>query len=295
MLRKPALPELLDDASEDEVVVDWTDESLGNVLKKYTRKYINDQTDHQPSVKDLENPIFGKGQKKIFEKAQWNNLKKKWLVKNEELNVSDEMMDIIKQTSKIAGRNIDHGIDQARTLYKRTMITRDNRNFNCFTHKMFEIVERHPELFDDQKKKKLTENDYVVRLWAPFLFALFDDGCPYFTPTAYQLHVEHFEMTERLSKKNTGKVDLRVNFNTKEKKYDLFVAEFAKNSNLGKLRSDHVKLLLEGNALISSLKKYHLKTELALLQGAVAATDKAHANSFDKAWRSITSSQELQN
>ena len=64
------------------------------------------------------------------------------------------------------------------------------------------------------------------------------------------------------------KVDLRANFNTKEKKYDLSVAEFAKNSKLGKLRSDHVKLLLEGNALISNLKKYHLKPELALLQGA---------------------------
>ena len=54
----------------------------------------------------------------------------------------------------------------------------------------------------------------------------------------------------------------------KRKKYDLSVAEFAKNSKLVKLISDHVKLLLERNALISNLKKYYSKSELALLQGA---------------------------
>ncbi|KAI7856419.1 hypothetical protein BDC45DRAFT_533841 [Circinella umbellata] len=199
----------------------------------------------------------------------------------------------------MAGRNIDHGIDQARTLYKRTMLTKDDCNFYCFTHKMFEIVERHLELFDDQKKKELTENDYVVRLWAPLLFALFND-------------------CRKL-----------------------------------KLTYGHVKLLLEGNAMISNLKKYHLKPELALLQGAgneadilmmkaidenftvasrptkalsisdnlasdkliflyncflqykhvtidlmnlvIAATDESHINSFDKAWISNTSLQESQN
>ncbi|KAI7856420.1 hypothetical protein BDC45DRAFT_533843 [Circinella umbellata] len=105
----------------------------------------------------------------------------------------------------MAGRNIDHGIDQARTLYKRTMLTKDDCNFYCFTHKMGESVLRGEG----------------------------DDS--YY------------------------KVDLCVNFKARENKYDCLLLSLLKT---------RIFLLLEGNAMISNLKKYHLKPELALLQGA---------------------------
>ncbi|KAI7856427.1 hypothetical protein BDC45DRAFT_533849 [Circinella umbellata] len=120
------------------------------------------------------------------------------------------------------------------------MLTKDDRNFYCFAHKMFEIVERHHGLFDDQKKKDLIENDSMSFNNAQFLY-----------------RGESVLRSE--GDDNYYKVDLRVNFKTKEKKYDL---------SLNLLRSDYPELLFEGNTMISNLKTCHLKPELALLQGA---------------------------
>ncbi|KAI9494200.1 hypothetical protein BDB00DRAFT_787409 [Zychaea mexicana] len=86
-------------------------------------------------------------------------------------------MDFIKKLSKAAGRNIVSAIDLARDMYKKSMMT----------GVCFEILERHPELFNNQEKKKLTETDYVVRLWAPMLFALFED-CRKLNLTCAKIH-----------------------------------------------------------------------------------------------------------
>ena len=41
-----------------------------------------------------------------------------------------------RQLTQAAGRNIDSGIDLAREMYKKTIMTGDERNFYCFIHKM---------------------------------------------------------------------------------------------------------------------------------------------------------------
>ncbi|KAI9272664.1 hypothetical protein BDA99DRAFT_272935 [Phascolomyces articulosus] len=170
-------------------------------------------------------------------------------------------MDSIKKLSKTAGRNIDSGIDLSREMYKKTIMTGDERNFYCFVHKILEILERHPELFNDEEKKKLTENDYVVRLWAPMLFALFEDS--------RKLNLTWGESVLRgVGDDSYYKVDLRVTFRHEKQNYVLSTGEFSKSANLGKMRRDNVKLLLEGNMIIDNAKNHHMKPEVSLLQCA---------------------------
>ncbi|KAI7853039.1 hypothetical protein BDC45DRAFT_570568 [Circinella umbellata] len=219
---------ILDEISNDEVVVEWHNKSLGNILRTSTKEYINKDVRHL-SNKNIEGLILlaqnnilnlvdrsRKGQKKIFQKAEWDNLKSRWLIeeKGEELSVTKEMMELIIKISRIAGRNLEDGIDQVRSIYRQMAMTGDERNFYCFTHKLGESV------------------------------------------------------LQGVGDESYYKVDLRVSFVVGKENFVLSTAEFAKNSNLGKLRSDHVKLLLEGNTLINNVKKYRLQPEVSLLQCA---------------------------
>ncbi|KAG2214780.1 hypothetical protein INT45_005030 [Circinella minor] len=265
---------LLDEMSNDEVVVEWQNKSLGNILRTYTKEYVNKDVGHlsHTNIESLillaQNNILNlvdrskKGQKKLFQKAEWDDLKSRWLVEKEgeEFCVTKKMTESIINISRIARRNLEDGIDQVRSIYRKVPMTGDERNFYCFTHKLFEILERHSELFDEEKKN-LTENDYVVRLWAPLLFVLFDD--------CRKLKLTWGESVLRgVGDESYYKVDLRVSFDVGKESFVLSTAEFAKNSNIGKLRSDHVKLLLEGNTLINNVKKYCLHPEISLLQCA---------------------------
>ena len=59
-----------------------------------------------------------------------------------------------------------------------------------------------------------------------------------------------------------------MTFRHEKQNYVLSTGEFSKLANLGKMRTDHVKLLLEGNMIIENAKIHHMKPEFSLLQCA---------------------------
>ncbi|KAI7860944.1 hypothetical protein BDC45DRAFT_529556 [Circinella umbellata] len=210
-----------------------------------------------------------KGQKKIFRKKQWRELNNTYSITAERDWTSEELFHFI--TTLQPPQRLHAPLSY--TILSLTIHT-------IWCHHWKYIFDRAPfragiianiidnkirffqrRIMEHEEVPVLTENDYVVRLWAPLLFALFED--------CRKLNLTWGESVLRgVGDDSYYKVDLRVTFRHEKQNYVLSTGEFCKSANLGKMRADHVKLLLEGNMIIHNAKIHHINPEVSLLQCA---------------------------
>ncbi|KAF7721385.1 hypothetical protein EC973_004814 [Apophysomyces ossiformis] len=256
----------------DNVFLSGADRSVGQIIKQAALDKFHRFHEVSPeeqamitlglnSVLDISN-TREKSQRGLFSNSEWEELVETFGKKQED-GLNDTLSKALrKPIDKIVKKAKKDGLLEARFHANKTEYLQSANNnkvadvMAIYAH-CLQLMEFHKYLFN-QNHSKLSEGDYVVKVWGPILETLFrstDLRCKW-NETIASCTAEAAVLQEGARKMGL-KADLRIvadDCACAKEEMDVSGAEMARNgAALSKINSDRIKVILGGKCILDKL------------------------------------------
>ncbi|CAO3642147.1 unnamed protein product [Cunninghamella blakesleeana] len=200
-------------------------------------------------------------QASLFNNNEWDTLKKKFM--NMYLKKPVELSSFILDTWSIIVNTakLENGVNKARQYISKLLIPNSDVKYIKVIDDMLNVFEKQNKLSDKKIRRRMTEYDYIVKIWAPLIESVLSINNLVRLKVGESINsitTDNKQLLYDDANIHGFKVDLRFVFDGDDDEYDLAAGEVAKNNNDDKICKDHGKLLREGKDALDGLIKIFL-------------------------------------
>ncbi|KAG0168165.1 hypothetical protein DFQ28_000181, partial [Apophysomyces sp. BC1034] len=247
--------------SERDEILNGFLESVGTTIKRQAHEIYMGKcySKLDQSSKDIISNGFNsildltdnKNQKLPFTVAQWTKLKELWQKKKNWRSLETEISDELKHIEKLADGDIKEAYKTSLAKQIQYAFTPNEAYFKVYST-ILSSLNLRKSIYSFSAKNQNTEEDYVIKVWAPIISAVFDD-LPLFCKWGDSIsnHSTEAKKTADPSSSTVGdKVDCRICTKGSDGKImDLINIEFANTTQDWKYHVDHRKILRESKVM----------------------------------------------